>query len=67
MDETGYQDTAPATLTVTLASGRPWAMPIDVAKSILEGIARAHPRVFGDHLQEALMGEMPKRARARES
>jgi hypothetical protein len=55
----------PETIRVMLGqSGRPWDMPVHTAVQIIESLASAHPRLFGDHLQAALMGtEIPSSGR----
>ena len=53
----GHQDVR--VIRVKLRAAPEWAMPAEVARKLIETLARDEPVKFGRHLQAALMGDMP--------
>ena len=56
----GNGHTEPKYIRLTLRSGKPWNCPAEIAREILETLARDEPVKFGRALQGALMGETPQ-------
>jgi hypothetical protein len=60
-DVNGQAAKEPKTIRVRLGTGPEWPCPVEIVKAMLESLSAANPKLVGQHLQAALMGQGTQR------